>query len=252
VLAAALSPHDYPRKIGSLQVWDVATGKSSPRVELDAAISHLAVSPDGSFVATALFDGTILVWDTSTLVGTARQARSGPLSTENLRGLWDQCGKNSPAHFDAVSRLASRPAEALPFLKSQLRPTPEVKPATLRQLLEDTQSPSEELHAGALQKLTALPVDLLGLQAASVPAANPAQRQLLRVVALVPWHQRAPDALRRVRGVQVLEKIGSREAQAILSEIATGWPLAWDTYFARAALQRLEMQYANESLAQRH
>jgi hypothetical protein len=251
VLAAALFPRGDFRRSGLLQVWDVATGNSSPRVELDVAISHLAVSPDGTNVATAMLDGTILVWDTSMLVGSAQEALPGPLSSENLTELWDQCGKKGPAYLDAVSRLASRPSEAMPFLKRQLRPTPELPPASVRQLFEDSQSAKEEVQASAVAKLTALPTDLLRLQAASAPTASAAQRQLVRIVALQPWYQRAPDALRRVRGVQVLEKIGSHEARDILREMTTGWPLAWDTYFARAALRRLESQSANESPAQR-
>lgn len=52
---------------GTVQVWDLATGKSAPAVKgLKAAVSQVAYSADGKRLATVGGDGTVRVWEART------------------------------------------------------------------------------------------------------------------------------------------------------------------------------------------
>jgi hypothetical protein len=50
---------------------------------------------------------------------------------------------------------------------------------------------------------------------------------------------RSPEALRRIRAIEVLEHIATPEAKAVLQTMATGAPAAVETKDAKAALERL-------------
>ena len=47
------------------------------------------------------------------------------------------------------------------------------------------------------------------------------------------------EKLRRLRAVEALEHLGTREAKALLGEVATGTPAALETQSAKQALDRL-------------
>jgi HEAT repeat protein len=85
------------------------------------------------------------------------------------------------------------------------------------------------------------------------PLAEPALRRALAesqseevraraqqlLAALDEPHQRSGQALRQLRAVHVLERIGSQEAKAVLRKLAGGSPSATATQRAAAALDRL-------------
>jgi hypothetical protein len=50
---------------------------------------------------------------------------------------------------------------------------------------------------------------------------------------------KAPEALRGLRVLQVLEQVGSPEARQVLAALARGRPEDWLTREARGALERL-------------
>ena len=55
----------------------------------------------------------------------------------------------------------------------------------------------------------------------------------------------SPDELRQIRAVQMLEWIGSADARKLLTDLANGSPVMWQTQEAKAALERLAKRSAN-------
>jgi hypothetical protein len=72
-------------------------------------------------------------------------------------------------------------------------------------------------------------------------AKDPSAELRRRIEALLPHPilARSPQTLRRLRAIQVLEQIGSREARQLLKQIAAGPPAAGATKEAKVALERL-------------
>jgi len=54
-----------------------------------------------------------------------------------------------------------------------------------------------------------------------------------------PRQPQSPEALCRLRAIQVLERVGSPDARQILRRLAGGAQAAWETREAWAALERL-------------
>ena len=72
---------------------------------------------------------------------------------------------------------------------------------------------------------------------AGKPAPETARR-IEQLLARKPDVSSRPDLLRRLRAMQVLERVGTPEARRVLADLADGLPLAAETREARAALAR--------------
>jgi hypothetical protein len=73
-------------------------------------------------------------------------------------------------------------------------------------------------------------------------AANPAleaRRRIQELLENIARRELAPPELQALRGVEVLERIGSPEARAWLTALAKGDPISRATREAGAALQRM-------------
>src|SRR5262249_2861542 len=133
--------------------------------------------------------------------------------------------------------------QAVGYLKERLRQGTGVEDRAAR-LIDDLDSPRYRIREAALRELKTL-----GSSAAPALAAGlvngpslEVQRRIERLLAAV----RAPaslvpegDPLRAYRAVLVLERIGSREARAVLESLTRGAPAALLTRHARATLERL-------------
>src|SRR5262249_44719540 len=92
------------------------------------AIRTLAFSPDGKTLASGSSDLTCLVWDVAAVTGllkpVAADARpSKSLSREQLQAAWTDLANTDPSKaYRAVSVLRAAPEQAVPFLKSRVRP----------------------------------------------------------------------------------------------------------------------------------
>jgi WD40 repeat protein len=225
----------------AVYVWSL-DDKGPPRRLLPGGggVSSLEVSADGKKLITGLWEGSVLVWDATRWTG--KPSSSAPhLSGGQLERAWEAMGQvNGPA-FDAVGLMLSRPQDAVPFLAPRLVAVSEPKAASLRALLRALDDSHEGVRKESRRKLAELPVDLetvLGPLAMQEYSGHPpaALKQLWDE----PWYSRCPEALRRVRAVQVLDAIGGAEAQAALHRVAGGWPAAWETRWARAATGRFK------------
>jgi RNA polymerase sigma factor (sigma-70 family) len=230
------------REQAGLQVWDLATGRRLVRYRgYEAKVSSLAFSPDGRRLASGLDDGTALVWDVP-----PRDPEAAPkdLTAEELDRSWAHLAAGDGARGQAaVWSLAARPAQTVALLRVRLQPARPPDDNRLRRLIADLESDNftmREAAAGELQGLGAEAEPALHTVLEKKPA--PETRRRLEAILSAPRVLRAPEALRRWRAVQVLERTGAPEAVPLLEGLSRGAPAAAGTREAKEALERLGRQ----------
>jgi WD40 repeat protein len=194
-----------------------------------------AISPDGKTLASGNGNGVILLWD---LAGTARPARRAPPAPERLwEGLANPGAKDA---WPALRELAARPAEAIRLFRSRLTPLPAppgaARVAALVEQLDADSAARRDAATAALARVARLiEPELRKARQAAISAE--VKKRLDRLLAPLGWL--TPDEVREVRAVEVLERIDSDQARALLRQWAAGPAAAVRTAQAKAALERL-------------
>jgi hypothetical protein len=229
---------------GAARLLDVATG-----AQVWAGPGHrssvwlLAFSGDGAILASVGPDTSALLWDVSRW-SRKQQPPAAELSADKLNSLWNDLASNDPRQaFPAIHQLAGASNQAVPFLQERIKPVANVPAKRLEQLLADLDSSSFEVRNKAseqLQKLGELAEPALRQALAAQPALELRQRLEKLLEDAPSFRVPAPDQLQALRSVQVLERIGTAEAQEVLQALARGAHEARLTYEVQAALDRLE------------
>jgi WD40 repeat protein len=225
---------------GALGLWDVATGKAVAAPPGHAApVRSLAFSPDGKVLASGSDDTTVLLWD---VAGKAPALPARDITAAELDRLWgDLAGTDGPVAWQAIGTLTAAREKTVAALKGRLEPAKEDDAGQIRRLIADLDSDQFDVRESATQKLKKL-------GAAARPAleealkGSPSAEARLRIediLAGLAEAQLAPEVLRGVRAVQVLEQIGTREARKVLERLANGAVSARVSQEARASLERL-------------
>jgi hypothetical protein len=224
-----------------IHLWEVATGREWGRLKGHAAgICSLALSPDGRHLASGSEDSTILIWDMD--LDSRRPSRKH-LSGKELQRLWAVLGEVNPMPArEAVRILAGAPADSVPFLGERLQPLRAVAANRVASLLAKLGSDDFTTRNKAKQ-------ELLGLGEAAEGALRKAlakkpdfelHQRIQRLLAVLAGAAIWPDRVRELRAVEVLERIGNRQARQVLSALARGLAEARLTLEAQAALRRLQ------------
>jgi dipeptidyl aminopeptidase/acylaminoacyl peptidase len=230
-------PYDVaePRRI---RLWDVVNGKEVAHFEGHAAdVTSLAFSPDGTRLVSGLADSTVLVWDVTALP----RLPTLEVRAEELDGLWkDLAEADAFKAHQAVWKLTASPEKTVPFLREHVPPAAEANAEQVRRWIADLDSEQFAVRAAAvkeLEKLDDRAAPALREALAGKPSAELRKQveELLAGLRLVC----SPEVLRRLRAVQVLERIGSPEARRLLEALAKGAPAARETRDAQASRDRL-------------
>lgn len=235
---------------GFLKVWDLATGKERRRWTLSASgddywgrlVLTLLLSPNGRSAFTFSGDGTALVWDMA-----SSQATAEPLvkqATEKDIALWwaDLSDRDAARAYAAVWRLAEAPeAMIVDLLRSQLKPATEAEFKKVRQLIADLDSDAFKVRESAYGQLAELDYDALPAlrEALAKNSGLEVQRRLEMLLSRPQNPINSPEVLQRLRAIQVLERLNSRESRQLLAELAKGMSHADETVEAQRSLQRL-------------
>jgi hypothetical protein len=223
-----------------VRLWEVASGGERARFTgYSTPVEAVAVSPDGRAFVGTTSAGQVEVRDLqpwSRARGPVRQTLGddGPQ-------LWADLAASAATADRAVARLTASPQAALGLLKDRLSPA--VAPALggipeLITRLDDRRFAVRDNAARALVKLG--PAARPALRRALDAPGSQQQRRLLQQV-LDDVAAELPDGpeLQALRAVEVLERIGSAQAEELLTKLSAGAAEAPRTEAARAALRRL-------------
>jgi WD40 repeat protein len=229
-LAAAVRARDGETE---LCVWETASAAEVYRFRPARGVAGCAFTPDGRRLVIAHNDTTLGVWDRSGVE--ARHLGAVPAGTE-----WQHLrNRDATRAHAAVRALVANPDRALALLTPAYAP-PDV--ALTDRLITELGAEEFRVREGAERALAEL-----GLRAESALSAAVARSEVPEVQAraaallkaLGPGAGRLTgERLRAVRSVEVLERIASPEAKALLATWATH-PDGTLAAEARTALTRL-------------
>jgi WD40 repeat protein len=229
---------------GTVRLLELATGQFRARfVGSREEVWSLAFSPNGKLLASASNDGTVLVWD---LHGSS--PRTGQGLNGGMEALWSALAEQNAADAgEAINRLVADPGQTVPFLGARLHPASNAR--QVARLRTDLGSQHFRVREEATRELEALgPAVNPAIRAALVDCSDLEVR--LRLVRLLKRSQGCitdPKLLRALRAIEVLERIGSPDAQRLLVDLARGAPGATATQEAKSALQRSRRRFGTDT-----
>jgi WD40 repeat protein len=224
---------------GTVGLYDVATGRLVRALPAGQSGATALVFLDGDVLATAGSDTTILLWDVS---ADRRRVRlpGVDLSAAELANLWKQLGTDR-AH-EAIWKLSAG-STSVSFLRKQLRPVAGPAPRQVEQWLKDLNDDRYDVREKAtrqLRDLGELAEPALRAYLSKKPPLEPSRRAARLLQALENRQGvLTPEQLRSLRGLEVLETIGTDRARRLLAELAGGAAGAWLTREAQSTLDRL-------------
>jgi dipeptidyl aminopeptidase/acylaminoacyl peptidase len=215
---------------GSVRLWEVDTRQEARRLAgHERRVTFVAFGPGQTTALSAADDGGVYQWDL--------RPADGPAG----RPAWDELASPDAAvAYRALWALLDDPAAAVRMLRANLPRAVEPKPEELARLIARLDSDEFAAREAASKAL----VDLGPLATPALRAAldrKPPAEARERITKLLDRAGAEPSAVdrRAIRGVSVLERIGTADARALLTEWAAGAPAARLTGEAKAALARL-------------
>lgn len=227
---------------GDVRLIEVATGQSYRELPgTGQPVTSVAVSPNGRLLATALSGvNTVLVWSLA-----PPKLATAP-DDDQIRDLWDKLIEHDAATAHKVMwSLVAAKQRTVVLLQGRFDAPPNLEKTKqrVRDLIRDLDNnqftvrrkASSELRKLGTQAEPQLRRTLEGTQNAEV-------RQRIRVLLTAltsPLQKYSGEPLRRIRAIQVLERIGTERAVKLLEKLAQGSATARETIDAKAALGRI-------------
>lgn len=222
-----------------VRLWHLATGKEVGQLtgHQDTILS-VVFSRSGDTLVSGSRDQTARCWKVSDFLkaGAAQAAHLEPVQADSL---WAALSADDVAKaYDAMASLASDPAIAVTVIKKNLQPAV-IEEKRIEQLILDLDAPQFVVRENAVKELEnmgslASPFFRKALdRGPSLELRTRIERLLEKAAKL------SPGELQGLRAIEVLEQIGTSEAQKLIESLATGAEQSLFTQEAKASLIRL-------------
>jgi RNA polymerase sigma factor (sigma-70 family) len=234
-----------------LRLFDLTTAKERRRWPLPIEmrdswggiyVTSLVLTPDGRRAITALADGTGLIWDLSSTMSVSPQTTKA-VGEDTLLQCWnDLAGDDASRAYATIWKLTEGPPDgALAFFAQRLKPTIRVDAKEVAKLIVELNDDSFEVRENASKALEKLgsAIEPLLRQALEKNPSPETKRRLEALLARPATRVASTESRRRLRAMEVLERLGSKSAQDLLSELANGATDSVEAREARASLARL-------------
>ena len=227
---------------GTLHLWDFVSGKELFGLGVHRGeVAAVVFTPDGGTLITGGRDQVVRLWSLSK---PPLADGNTVLSAAALQRLWKQLSDQDAARAcTAIREFIAGPRQSIPFLGERMRAKGAAQAPTISQLIADLDSDRFAVRERATETLLRMrrgPEAKLK-KALHGPLSLEARRRIQSILsrssAPVPL---TPESLRALRAVQVLEKIGTMEARAMLAELSAAPADVWAAHAADAALERLD------------
>jgi WD40 repeat protein len=214
---------------------EVATGQERRRFNGGGRrCDWVTFSPDGRRLLTDAGDGTALLWD---LTGAAKEG----LTPREREQCWRDLAGDGPASYAAIWKLVLSPKEGVPLLREKVKP---VKAADVTNVprwvaeLDDDEFTVREKASKGLERAGEAARPALEKALAASPSAE-VKRRAEWLLAKLDEGEPGADELRKLRGLEALEAIGTPEAREVIEGLAKGEAGARLTREAKTALLRM-------------
>jgi hypothetical protein len=228
-----------PRTPTELFVWELASGQLRMQVTGHLGVVNcLVFAPDCRTLASGGADATVLLWD----LGQAQPPRA--LAGSEVATAWTELAQaDAKAAFQAQRRLIGSPAEATAFIRSHLSAAvpPPLAAKQLQQWVENLGSEDFVLRDQARAALTrsGAYAEAALRQGRAGQVALETRRRIDELLDKLDAHVPSRAEVQALRALEVLERIATPEARALVDQLATGAPPALLTREASAAAARM-------------
>ncbi len=224
-------------KQGEVRLYDPLSGKCLQRWRgHEGAVTRLAFGPAGDLLASGGTDSAILLWPVPRFP--ARSTSS--LTPAQFATLWQELGSADAGQAQqAMVRLRGDPARLLPYLEQRLHPDREGPAvAQVQQWFKQLDDDDFEIREQALRELRKhAPRIVPSLhQTLGQTDSVEVRARVQAVFTQLEKHSLAPEELRQVRAIEVLNQIPTPASRDLLGRLARGYPWSPQTQAAQATL----------------
>ncbi len=229
----------------TIRLWNLSAVSRASRLDGHAGtVNGVALSLDGRCLVSASNDQTVRVWDLSLF---RMDPMTRILPSRQIESCWLALGQaDSRSAYEAMTELASAPEQTVALIRQRIRPASAENAQRVSELIALTSHPRYSVREQASRELERLRDEAEpALRRALAQAEPETRRRAEGLLKKIELRGTAPETLRAIRCVELLEQIGTADARQLLRELAQGAPDARLTLEAHASLRRLTMTFAS-------